>query len=154
MPDSKLAMDFERHPYPPTADDSPPPYVLPEKFTEDQLRSLRNYDTVILLDNSGSMKPHWEAVSGSSPPPLLIESTPDSRPLLSQARKALCTLAVIASKYDTDGIEIHFLNDYQEHKANHEARSNQASQRGFLKRIFSSPKGKATARDRPMLFKV
>ncbi|KAF9782212.1 hypothetical protein BJ322DRAFT_1111094 [Thelephora terrestris] len=73
-------------------DDPPPPYILPDEFIkakikEDQLAVLRDYDTVIVLDDSGSMEHLWP-----------------------QARKALSTLAVVASRYDEDGIDIHFLN--------------------------------------------
>jgi Mg-chelatase subunit ChlD len=77
---------------PKVSNDPPPPY-LPEEFRqagikEDELEALRNYDTVIILDDSGSMEPLWH-----------------------QASRALSTLAVVASKYDKDGIDIHFLNN-------------------------------------------
>ena len=56
-------------------------------------------------------------------------------------RQALSTLAAIASKYDTDGIEIYFLNNKSpqdnqavERKSNHEERSDG---RSLLKKIFS-----------------
>jgi hypothetical protein len=75
-----------------TVNDPPPPY-LPDEFSqagikEDDLEVLRNYDTVIVLDDSGSMEPLWY-----------------------QACRALSTLAVVASKYDRDGIDICFLNN-------------------------------------------
>ena len=48
--------------------DPPPPYVLPPDFLElgikeDDLEILRDYDTVIILDDSGSMEPLWDQVS-------------------------------------------------------------------------------------------
>jgi Mg-chelatase subunit ChlD len=49
---------------------------------------LKEYDTIIIVDDSGSMASLW-----------------------GQARKALAKLAAIASRYDTDGIEIRFLNN-------------------------------------------
>jgi len=85
--------------------DPPPPYSLPPDFIdagikEDDLAILREYDTVIILDDSGSMTPLW-----------------------AQACRILGILAEIASKYDKNGIDIHFLNNDKvgEHlKARHE----------------------------------
>ncbi|KAF7320826.1 hypothetical protein HMN09_00169100 [Mycena chlorophos] len=55
---------------------------------EDALQLLIKYDTVILLDDSGSMSgARWK-----------------------QAGEALSELAKIAAQYDSDGIDIHFLN--------------------------------------------
>lgn len=53
----------------------PPPYHLPDEFLnvgikEDDLEVLKNYDTVIVLDDSGSMNPLWNQVSYT--PHLLI----------------------------------------------------------------------------------
>ena len=47
--------------------DPPPPYSLPQEFVdagikEDDLAILRDYDTVIILDDSGSMTPLWTQV--------------------------------------------------------------------------------------------
>jgi len=47
--------------------DPPPPYTLPEEFiqagiVEDDLAILRDYDTVIIVDDSGSMDPLWHQV--------------------------------------------------------------------------------------------
>jgi hypothetical protein len=86
MPHFKSAELSEKRPYPTATDEPPPPYVFPKEFTEadiveDQLAVLKDYDTVILVDNSDSMEPFWEDVSGAFPP-LQIESIPDSRPLL------------------------------------------------------------------------
>jgi len=72
--------------------DPPPPYVLPAEFVqagikEDELEILRDYDTIIIVDDSGSMMPLWN-----------------------QACRALEKLAVVASRYDKNGIDIHFLN--------------------------------------------
>ncbi|KAL0950079.1 hypothetical protein HGRIS_010083 [Hohenbuehelia grisea] len=75
----------------------PPPYSpratsshQPQRSNvENPLELLRKYDTVILLDDSGSMNgTKWE-----------------------EACKALSGLADIAGQYDTDGIELHFLNN-------------------------------------------
>jgi hypothetical protein len=55
---------------------------------ENALETLRKYDTVIIVDDSSSMM-------GA---------------LWSEARDALASLADIAGKYDTDGIDVHFLN--------------------------------------------
>ncbi|EIM85686.1 uncharacterized protein STEHIDRAFT_148001 [Stereum hirsutum FP-91666 SS1] len=62
---------------------------------KDQLSILRQYDTVILLDDSGSMADYgrWE-----------------------EAKKALSDLAAVAGKYDTDGIEICFINSMKHGK--------------------------------------
>ncbi|ESK86707.1 von willebrand factor [Moniliophthora roreri MCA 2997] len=58
------------------------------KVSEDLLQQLKNFDTVIILDDSGSMSGVW----------------------WKQAGKALRKLAPLAAKYDEDGIELHFLN--------------------------------------------
>lgn len=65
---------------------------LPEEFRdagieENQLQVLKDYDTFIILDDSESMLHLWK-----------------------EACRALSTLAAVASQYDTDGIEIRFLN--------------------------------------------
>ncbi|KAI0375942.1 hypothetical protein BV20DRAFT_26935 [Pilatotrama ljubarskyi] len=56
---------------------------------EDALETLRKYNTVIIVDDSGSMS---------------------KRGLWKEARDALASLAEVASKYDTDGIDVCFLN--------------------------------------------
>ncbi|KAJ7847431.1 hypothetical protein B0H13DRAFT_84516 [Mycena leptocephala] len=61
---------------------------------ENALDVLRKYDTVILLDDSGSM-----TMPGS-----------ESRSRWFEASQALEALAETAAKYDTDSIDIHFLN--------------------------------------------
>ena len=48
--------------------DPPPPYVLPVDFieagiAENDLECLKNYDTVIVVDDSGSMEPLWKQVT-------------------------------------------------------------------------------------------
>lgn len=57
---------------------------------EDALETLRHYDTIIIMDDSSSM-------AGS---------------LWKEAKQALATLADVASKYDANGVDIHFLNHY------------------------------------------
>jgi len=54
-------------------DDPPPPYILPPEFVqvgikEDDLEILRDYDTVIIVDDSGSMEPLWNQVTPLPPP--------------------------------------------------------------------------------------
>ena len=60
---------------PEVVNDPPPPYALPQDFVdagikEDDLAILRDYDTVIILDDSGSMEPLWSQVNplDRSPP--------------------------------------------------------------------------------------
>jgi len=90
---SKMEKVFSSSPQDPEViNDPPPPYVLPTEFVdagikEDELEILKDYDTVIIVDDSGSMEPLW-----------------------GQACRALAALAVVASKYDKNGIDIHFLN--------------------------------------------
>lgn len=57
---------------------------------EDALETLRQYDTIIIMDDSSSMV-------GS---------------LWKEAKQALATLADVASKYDANGVDIHFLNHH------------------------------------------
>jgi Mg-chelatase subunit ChlD len=60
-----------------------------QESKENALEMLRTYDTVVIMDDSGSMlrDDRWE-----------------------QACEALSNLAQIAATYDRDGIDIHFLN--------------------------------------------
>ncbi|KIK53264.1 hypothetical protein GYMLUDRAFT_49429 [Collybiopsis luxurians FD-317 M1] len=60
---------------------------LSQESLDEALIALRAYDIVILVDDSGSMRRHWE-----------------------EAGAALADIAEVASKYDQDGIDIHFLN--------------------------------------------
>ena len=58
----------------PDAVDPPPPYALPAEFVqagikEDDLAILRDYDTVIVVDDSGSMDPLWNQVRLNFLPP-------------------------------------------------------------------------------------
>lgn len=57
---------------------------------ENALETLRQYDTIIIMDDSSSM-------AGS---------------LWKEAKQALATLADVASQYDANGVDIHFLNHY------------------------------------------
>jgi len=63
---------------------------------ENALETLRRYNTVILVDDSGSMTNPIHAGSRYS--------------RWDEATKALSKLASMASEYDTDGIDIYFLN--------------------------------------------
>ncbi|KAF9498675.1 hypothetical protein BDN71DRAFT_1530803 [Pleurotus eryngii] len=56
---------------------------------ENALEILRKFDTIIIVDDSKSM----------------------SGPLWKEASNALAALAQTAGDYDTDGIDVHFLND-------------------------------------------
>ncbi|EPS98744.1 hypothetical protein FOMPIDRAFT_1125795 [Fomitopsis schrenkii] len=59
-----------------------------QNSVENALETLRKYNTVIVVDDSGSMRgKRWQ-----------------------EARDALAALAEIASKYDADGIDVCFLN--------------------------------------------
>ena len=60
MSDSKSFKGFEKS----LPDDPPPAYDFPE-VTEDQLETLRFFDTVFLVDDSESMQQYWTQVSGS-----------------------------------------------------------------------------------------
>lgn len=109
---AKMDKMFSSSKDPEIVDDPPPPYVLPEEFTkigikEDDLEILKHYDTVIVLDDSGSMEPLWNQVSPTPPG----RSTADSQRVLLKACRALSTLATVASRYDKDGIDIRFLNN-------------------------------------------
>nr|GAT46486.1 predicted protein [Mycena chlorophos] len=66
---------------------------------EDALEVLRKYDTVILVDDSGSM---------------VLPGSTRGRTRWWEAGDALETLAETAQQYDTDGIDIYFLNDRRE----------------------------------------
>ncbi|KAF7966810.1 hypothetical protein HWV62_36979 [Athelia sp. TMB] len=56
---------------------------------EDVFEALKDYDTVLIVDDSASMT--WEDRWG-------------------EARRALSALAALAAPYDVDGIDLHFLN--------------------------------------------
>ena len=82
---SKLDKAFSPFGDPESLDDPPPPY-LPEEFTsagikEDDLQILKDYDTVIVLDDSGSMRDLWAEV-GLLSSPLLVRFNINSRRLL------------------------------------------------------------------------
>ncbi|KAJ7075657.1 hypothetical protein B0H15DRAFT_866232 [Mycena belliarum] len=65
-----------------------------EETEEDGLAVLRDYDTVILVDDSGSMRRRGTSKASR----------------WEEAGKALQALADVAKDYDADGIDIHFLN--------------------------------------------
>ncbi|KAJ7055070.1 hypothetical protein C8F01DRAFT_1030597 [Mycena amicta] len=66
---------------------------------EDALEILRKYDTVILVDDSGSM---------------VLPGSKRDRTRWFEAGEALETLAETAQQYDADGIDIYFLNSKRE----------------------------------------
>lgn len=66
---------------------------------EDALELLREYDTIFIIDDSGSMEVN-EMPDGSIGPSRWEE-----------ARNALCGVVETAAKYDDDGIDVHFIND-------------------------------------------
>jgi hypothetical protein len=93
----------------------PSSQAVRKKITENPLEVLREYDTVILVDDSESMKcrgskrgsVRWDEVG--------YHLTPYSTSLsIQQAREALSALADAAQNYDTDGIDIYFLNHKEE----------------------------------------
>ncbi|RPD66878.1 hypothetical protein L226DRAFT_529278 [Lentinus tigrinus ALCF2SS1-7] len=63
---------------------------LRQESYEDALTQLKKYDTILLVDDSGSMAYHgrWE-----------------------EARRALSKLADLAARWDQDGLDIYFLNN-------------------------------------------
>jgi hypothetical protein len=83
---------------------------------EDALEILRKYDTVILVDDSGSMtlpgskkgRTRWNEVNQDMTA-LIHHSL-----FICQAGEALETLAEAAQQYDGDGIDIYFLNNKTE----------------------------------------
>jgi len=85
------------------ADEPPPAYSTatapgPSRVVvEDALLTIRNYNVVFVIDDSGSMS----------------DRGPKGVPLWTEARIALGELAAQAQKYDTDGIELHFFNNVQ-----------------------------------------
>ncbi|KAH7887317.1 hypothetical protein F5I97DRAFT_817102 [Phlebopus sp. FC_14] len=79
------------------SEDLPPPLkdvdkrnvLMGQESHEDALETLRKYDTVIVMDDSGSMEgSSWE-----------------------EAKNALAGLARYAAEYDADGIDVYFLNN-------------------------------------------
>lgn len=75
-----------------------------QNSVENALETLRKYNTVIVVDDSGSMRgKRWQEVR---------PRMQGCRMALTgrQARDALAALAEIASKYDADGIDVCFLN--------------------------------------------
>ncbi|KAK2465975.1 hypothetical protein APHAL10511_001616 [Amanita phalloides] len=83
------------HPTCVTAGDPPPPYVESPASnshpSEDVLEVLAKVNTVFIMDDSSSMQgERWE-----------------------EAKNAMATLAELASKYCTDGFDVHFLNHEQ-----------------------------------------
>lgn len=66
---------------------------------EDQLELLRQYDTIFVIDDSASMQVN-EQPDGSIGPSRWEE-----------ACRALCDFVRLASKYDDDGIDVHFINN-------------------------------------------
>ncbi|KAM6496154.1 hypothetical protein JOM56_008860 [Amanita muscaria] len=101
MRSSKTHRSPSRNPYRPQSrvEEPPPPYVEPtptyaprmttrRTTEEDVLEALTKFDTVFIVDDSSSMRgARWE-----------------------EAKAALATLAELAGRYDTNGIDVHFLN--------------------------------------------
>jgi hypothetical protein len=76
---------------------------------ENVLEMLRKFNTVILVDDSGSMRgERWKEVRVQ-----YFYSVILCHLLVTElkARSALASLAHTAAKYDADGIDVHFLND-------------------------------------------
>jgi len=65
----------------------PPPVANLPPGMENQLAALRRFDTVVLVDDSGSMGMYWD-----------------------QTAAALSGLCQVASQYDEDGIDCYFFN--------------------------------------------
>lgn len=81
---------------------------LRKESQENALETLKLYDTVIIVDDSSSMRyaNRWEQVSLHT-----CLRIPGSHSTIHQAGKALAELAHTAGMYDTDGIDIYFLNN-------------------------------------------
>lgn len=78
----------------------PPPYsetpedLIRSSLEDDRYSFLRTFDTVFLLDDSGSMRGRsWR-----------------------ETREALEEIAPICTKYDSDGVDIYFLNERQDYQ--------------------------------------
>ncbi|BGP40234.1 hypothetical protein JCM10449v2_004192 [Rhodotorula kratochvilovae] len=87
---------------PPAAPPSSAPHIPPQrapapakldKGSEDALRALAKYDTVFLVDDSGSMEPMWETTLAP----------------------ALAGVVRTAAAYDDDGVDIAFFNSRVTH---------------------------------------
>lgn len=80
------------------------------EITEDVLATLRRFDVIFLVDDSGSMANNnsksWAEVRDR----LYITSI-TMFSYGNQARAALASLAEKAGQYDTDGIDVYFLNN-------------------------------------------
>ncbi|KAG8904515.1 hypothetical protein FRC01_008703, partial [Tulasnella sp. 417] len=77
---------------PNAVESNPRPQVHPDvagrRATDDDLKVLKKYDTVFVIDDSGSMEgPRWQ-----------------------QAREALQEIVEMAVKWDRNGVDIYFLN--------------------------------------------
>ncbi|KAF9021830.1 hypothetical protein BDZ89DRAFT_957130 [Hymenopellis radicata] len=86
--------------------------------------TLKKYDTVVVLDDSGSMTEKTHQGGGSR---------------WEAAKDALATLAEDAGKYDTDGIDIHFLNHIPATNNNGKNLTTAAQVRRFINQ--ASPNG-------------
>lgn len=76
---------------------------------ENALDTLKKYDTVMIIDDSGSMEgPRWH-----------------------EAREALASLAEIAARYDADGVDVCFLNS-------HRVGTNMRQSADLVRRLFDS----------------
>ena len=86
---------------------------LRQESKEDALETLKKYNTVIVVDDSGSMMgERWKQVCPNHSIHLFAtDRITDDIWLCTQAREALSVLANAAAEYDTDGIDIFFLND-------------------------------------------
>lgn len=96
----------------PPSEEAPPPYETPtfsaaHKLSEDPLEVLRRYNTVVVLDDSGSMQGAlWTQVRQR-----LHVYHPDHVRSYVQAITALRGLAQWAAQYDADGIDVYLLNN-------------------------------------------
>ncbi|KAF7297101.1 hypothetical protein MIND_00943000 [Mycena indigotica] len=96
---------------------------------EDALELLVKYDTVILVDDSGSMQ----------------LSSSHGKTRWQEAGDALAQLATTAAQYDADGIDIHFLNHVHMQNSSQHLRTAEA-----VRRVFNevSPRGPTPTGDR------
>lgn len=69
---------------------------------EDALTFLKNFDTIFIVDDSGSMVVQDQHADGHI-----------GKSRWEEARDALAGMVELAAKYDDDGIDVHFLNSYE-----------------------------------------
>ncbi|KAL7272552.1 hypothetical protein RUND412_004632 [Rhizina undulata] len=92
--DVKSLSIFDSVPSTVATSSAPPSHRDAPSAQEDKYKALANFDTLFLIDDSGSMwGSNWE-----------------------QTSQALSAIVPICTKYDSDGVDIYFLNNETPHK--------------------------------------